>query len=362
MGKIKVTKEQLEDLFVKQNLPLNQIAKQLNCSRSAITRSLQRYGLKTGTSYKKPVIKEDPLKDYKEQIKSLYLSGKSCSEIGKLLGKSEKTISHHLQKMKVPIRSTKKMDQDQFVELWNAGKTIPEIAEYFGVSVNTVLGFKTRGENKGKFIRPQYFSQTEQVLSYLQEQFILGSLLGDLNLANPKSSRHKNSRLAIVHCEKQKELFMKKVELLGYFMGSWKYCTPKPDKRTGKVYSGYRGNSKTHKVFTDIYNSLYINGVKTITPEYLAKITHPIALAYWFMDDGSYNGNIATNSFTEQEVDFLIEWMAKKWNILCSKTHVHIKDKVQYIIHISENSRPYFEDLIKPYIVTSMQYKLKYAN
>lgn len=117
MGKIKVTKEQLEELFVKQNLPINQIAKQLNCSRSAITRNLQRYGFKQGNSYKKPVEKIDPLKDYKEQIKSLYLSGKTCAEIGKLLNKSEKTISQHLRKMGVPIRPQKKMNQEIFEKL-----------------------------------------------------------------------------------------------------------------------------------------------------------------------------------------------------------------------------------------------------
>ena len=37
--------------------------------------------------------------DYKEQIKELYLSGKTCKEIGEILSKSERTIGYHLTKM-----------------------------------------------------------------------------------------------------------------------------------------------------------------------------------------------------------------------------------------------------------------------
>ena len=86
------------------------------------------------------------------------------------------------------------------------GKTDEEIAKYFGVEVLTIRTFRTKGDNAGKFNQVRYFSQTEQQLSYIQEQFILGSLLGDTNLSKPRN-RHPNSRLALVHCEKQKELF-----------------------------------------------------------------------------------------------------------------------------------------------------------
>ena len=132
---------------------------------------------------------------------------------------------------------------------------------------------------------------------------ILGSLLGDMNIGKPRK-HHPTCRLALVQSTKQKELFMKKVEILGEFMGTYREHSYL-DSRTNNVYSTIRGNSKSHKVFNDIYNKLYINGVKTITQEYLDMIDHPIALAYWFMDDGSNNGTIATNGFTEKEVCLL---------------------------------------------------------
>lgn len=80
---------------------------------------------------------------------------------------------------------------------------------------------------------------------------------------------------------------MEKVKILKEFMGNYKLSIPSLDKRTGKIYETWRGNSKAHPVFTNIYNELYINNVKKLTKSFLDTITHPIALAYWFMDDGT---------------------------------------------------------------------------
>lgn len=151
---------------------------------------------------------------------------------------------------------------------------------------------------------------------------------------------------------------MKKVEILDKFMGSWRLNISKPDKRTGNIYSQYRGNSKTHKVFTDIYNVLYINEIKKITKEYLDMIDSPIALAYWFMDDGDKTGVLATNSFTWKEQMDLLEWMKDKWNIACSLN----KNKDTYVLRILQENRLDFEKLIFPFIIPSMFYKLKYLD
>lgn len=292
------------------------------------------------------------------KIEDLYNKGLSNLKIAKELGICNKSVSKYL-KERYGIEKkkyVKQIDQTQFEELWNEGKSDKEIAEIFGVKEITVKTFRTKGNNAGKFNIIRNFSQTIQHLSEIQDQFIRGSLLGDLNLSNPNTNRNSNSRLTIVHSIKQEELFMSKVKILGNFMGSYKLYTPFPDKRTGKVYQTWRGNSKTHKVFTDIYNELYPNGKKVLTKEFLNTITHPVALAYWFMDDGTYRGVLATHCFSESENDLIIEWMEEKWNILCTKQ----KELDKFKIHISEKSRLNFEKLIFPYIIPSMYYKLKY--
>lgn len=84
-------------------------------------------------------------------------------------------------------------------------------------------------------------------------------------------------------------------------------------------------------------------------------INHPVALAYWFMDDGSSNGTISTNCFSESEVELLIDWLYEKWKIKATKQ----KNLKKFVLHISTKSRLDFEFLIFPYIIPSMYYKLK---
>ena len=78
------------------------------------------------------------------------------------------------------------------------------------------------------------------------------------------------------------------------------------------------------------------------------------------MDDGSSNGTIATCSFTLQECSLLSKWLLTKFNI---ETTIRIvKDKNWNLLYIKEKSRKHFEELILPYIIPEMKYKLKYFN
>ena len=280
-----------------------------------------------------------------EKLHKMYLEGKTCEEIGKLTGHKTDTVSKYL-KNNYNIIPRKKVDIDELTELVKSGKTTKECAEHFGVNPSAISFWKKKVSSDVLKITPT-FSQEEHQLSHIQEQMILGSLLGDMNIGKPRK-HYPTCRLALVHSTKQKELFMKKVEILGEFMG---------DNRTNNTYSTIRGNSKSHKVFNDIYNKLYINGVKTITQEYLDMIDHPIALAYWFMDDGSHSGTIATNSFSLNEVNLLSNWLKNKFDI---NTTIQ-KNNNYYIIYITSYSRINFDELVAPYIIPSMKYKLKYT-
>lgn len=354
--KLNLNDDEIKRLYTQEHKLIREIADIMHCGKTTIQSRLKKMGVET--TKKRTNRGTDKFSEYKNLIKKLYLEGKSSNEIGKILGKSGKTILHHLSQMQVEIRSTKQIDQDIFEKLWNEGKSDKEIAEFFGMKESSIRTYRTKGENAGKFKIIRNFSQTERHLSELQDQFIRGSLLGDLNLSTPNINRSVNSRLAIVHSIKQEELFMKKVEILGEFMGNYRLYTPSPDKRTGKVYQTWRGNSKAHSVFTDIYNELYPNGKKTITKEYLDKIYHPIALAYWFMDDGCGDGVFATNCFSKQEDDLLIKWMIAKWGIKCTLQ----KNKTNFVLYITEESRLKFEKLIFPHMVPSMYYKLQYLD
>lgn len=355
MEKINIDKKDLEKLFIEKKKKIKEIAEIYKCSTDTISRRLQKFGLKEGKSYRQPKEKIDKFADKKELMKTLYLEGKTCKEVGEIVNLSEKTVSHHLRNLGVEKRPQKKINQEDFEKLWNEGKSDLEIANYFGVKETTIRSFRTRGDNSGKFSRNNFFSEKDISLTNLQKQFILGSLLGDLSISLLPNM--KNAKLCIVHSVKQQELFMKKVEILGEFMGSYKVYTTL-DSRTQHEYSTLRGNSKSHKIFTEIYHLLYPNNTKTITLEYLSEINHPIALAFWFMDDGTERGTLATHCFSYEENLLLKQWMADKWNIQCTLQ----RELDKYKLYVMSKSRLDFEKLIFPYIVPSMYYKLKFLD
>lgn len=242
--------------------------------------------------------------------------------------------------------SKNKINAEKFEELFYSGKTNKEISIQLDVTKDQVSYYiKSRGYKR---------EVKKKSLTFLQEQMLLGSLLGDLNIRLDTKNRSKNARLYIVHCENQKELFLKKVDLLEDFMGSYKLYNTTKDKRTGKIYPTYRGNSKADEEFTKLYNLTYIDNQKKVTSSFLSKITHPIALAYWFMDDGTNRGTIATNSFSSDEITLLLNFLKERFNIVATRQ----KNLDSEVIHISSESRLHFEELIFPYIIPEMYYKL----
>jgi hypothetical protein len=77
------------------------------------------------------------------------------------------------------------------------------------------------------------------------------------------------------------------------------------------------------------------------------------------MDDGSRLGKsviISTNCFTFEEMNFLCKILESKYNIIatpnkCGKNKGHI-------IYIHVNSIKLFYNIIKPYLLPSLYYKL----
>lgn len=287
-----------------------------------------------------------------EKFHKMYLEGMTCEQIGKLTGHKRNTVSKYL-KTNYNIEPSKKVDIEKLRELVKLGKTTKECAEYFNVYPSAISFWKKKINDCDLHVQVP-FSNNSFELSELQEQMILGSLLGDLNVSKSRK-QHPNCRLNLVHSAKQKELFLSKVNLLGDIMGSYKEYSYL-DNRTNNVYTTIRGSSKAHPIFTELRKLLYPNEIKTITIQYLDKIHHPIALAYWFMDDGSKHGVLSTNGFTLPEVNLLANWLLKKWNI---ETTVQ-KNANCHTLYIKAVSRKRFDDIIRPYIIPSMKYKLKF--
>ena len=170
----------------------------------------------------------------------------------------------------------------------------------------------------------------------------------------------KNARPVISQGGKQEEYFDHKCKIFEGLLGK-PSKTDRFDKRTKKMYHKYVVKFLTNPIYTKLKEELYPNGVKTVSKEWLDKIT-PRGLAFWFMDDGCNSGTIATNSFTLEECQLIQEWFANKWGIITTLQKQVNNGHLQHLIYIRAESRPKFYNLVYPYMIESMLYKLNNWN
>ena len=163
---------------------------------------------------------------------------------------------------------------------------------------------------------------TEIGMSEEQVNAIMGSLLGD-GCLRKCSDRAKGLRWN--HGEKQMEYLQWKYRALSEFARREPYTEPNPGYGSTWAILELRSLGILHSLHT----LLYPNGAqrKTVTMAYLSEITHPIALAWWFMDDGTrqagYNtGKICTNGFSQEENELLADWLLYRWGVTCSAQKV----------------------------------------
>lgn len=154
------------------------------------------------------------------------------------------------------------------------------------------------------------------------------------------------------------------------FLAERGYCNNKIPKlgirirEEGKIFYHYKINSFTFNNLNWIYNMFYIrddlnNQTTKIVPSNLMCFFSPLAIAIWFMDDGSktsHSVKIATNGFTHSEVYTLCNLFQEKYNIICS-VQKGGKDK-GYVLYVSNKSLESFRSLVKPYMLRCMLYKL----
>jgi ubiquinol-cytochrome c reductase cytochrome b subunit len=142
------------------------------------------------------------------------------------------------------------------------------------------------------------------------------------------------------------------------------YCnadTPKILTRLGKggkIRQLSRFKTFTFTSFNWIQEAFYINAIKTV-PAMVGEFLSPLALAVWIMDDGSVASSglkIATNSFTQAEVQMLCDILKRKYNLMATINSAGVPN--QYNIYISKYSMEALSNIVVPYMHPSMYYKI----
>jgi hypothetical protein len=199
----------------------------------------------------------------------------------------------------------------------------------------------------------------------LQTDLLIGTLLGDgcLQTENGQAWRYR-----AIHKAFHKQYIDHKYQILKDF------CNKEPtyqtifDSRTNKNYCRYYFNSRMSSDFRFLGSIFYKNDgtvLKKVVPKHIHRYLTPRALAYWYMDDGAlkWKGHsnavrFCTDSFSNSDVNLLINVLKEKYNLNCS---LQKKDNI-FRISILENSYIQLKDLVFPYLLPSMYYKFPDGN
>lgn len=187
---------------------------------------------------------------------------------------------------------------------------------------------------------------------------VFGSLLGDSHAE--RHSTGNGTRISFTQEAIHKEYLL----WLHNLISNMGYCTPNiPKIQTrlgigGKLRYIHRFHSFTYSSFNWIYDLWYVNGVKSV-PKNIVDFITPLAIAIWIMDDGGRVGKglkFATNCFSYEDCLLLSKILFDKYNLHTSVQSAGVKN--QYILYVFKESMPALREIVRPYIVSSMLYKL----
>lgn len=205
-------------------------------------------------------------------------------------------------------------------------------------------------------------------LTQLQKDLIFGSLLGDGNLQT--GSKGKTWRYRAIQKSEHKEYLFHKYEILKDLCGT----TPKEnellDTRTGNLIQRWSFNTLTNPSLNFFGNMFYTydsNKEKWIkkVPLKVETFLNPRALAYFYMDDGALKWfghsnamRICTENFSKEDINRIRKSLKNLYNIDTGLIKKQLKNKTSFRISIPEKSSESFRELIKPYLVDCMKYKV----
>lgn len=192
-----------------------------------------------------------------------------------------------------------------------------------------------------------------------QLDVLIGSLLGDARLeCRSIGKRHPiTARLRIHHSDKQKDYVFWKYEVFKDIVGKGprKIMVWHDSKRNKNHYSWYFHSKSLENL--GLPQKYFYRGKTKILPENVFDLITPRALAVWFMDDGSNTGNsytINTQCFSKEEQEKIVDFFKKKYNINAKI----VKEYSNFKIAIGRHEYQKLSDIIEPYIIPSMIYKI----
>ena len=245
--------------------------------------------------------------------------------------------------------------KEEFIFWYDQKYNDYEIAQIMKLSYTTI--WRWRNSMNLLPIRQKRKSISQVIVPTIEQLEILtGTLLGDSSLQYYPQYRQKSPKFKCDHGPKQKEYAQLLYDKL-YSLGSTLKRYERVDKRNKKVYINYCVQTKSNPYFLNMYKLLYTNGTKEINVDFLKNFTIK-SLAYLYMDDGyadQKTAYICTDSFSIHSQQLLINYIRINFNL----TFTIVNHGKYNRLRLSQYDFNKFCNLVRPYIIKSLQYKLK---
>lgn len=193
------------------------------------------------------------------------------------------------------------------------------------------------------------------ILSSRQREILTGLLLGDGHLETQNGGR--TYRLKV-------EQAVRKKEYVDWLFQEFRDFVRTELKEKEKTRNGNQTKNVGFSTLSvgnfRFHAKQFYQGRKKVVPKLIGKLLSPLALAVWYMDDGSQKSSLHrarilnTQGFRKQEVEDLIRILDKKFNLQAKLRN----QKDGYQIYIAAVSASRLKQIIEEYIVPCMRYKL----
>ena len=299
-----------------------------------------------------------------DEYQKLLQEGKTTLEVCQI------TSKHLVYFYNAMLKGRITLTKENFVSMYEQGMSLNEIAkqsetprEYI-TQLREFYGIKRKGATYQRRLKE------ERPLSDEAKSIVIGSLLGDchIHLLGYFSEKHSQEQLAYLQW---KASFFPDITT----DKSWGY-RESIDKRSGNLIKTHSFRTRAHSFLYEMRKKWYkkVNGGWTkIVPDDIGDMLDELALAVWFMDDGTTDWGyrkgikkyaatqpqcqICTDSFTFNEVMNLSFVLSEKFSI---ESQVKFRDgKTKPRIRFSSDNSTILLNFIKNEIHESLKYKVE---
>lgn len=231
-------------------------------------------------------------------------------------------------------------------ELVNKGLHDREISKILNCCIQSVYDYR----QKFNLRQGTDYRRREPIpLTRLQQEAMFGTLLGDGYLRT-----HRRSVIGrIDHCKKQEDYFNWKFSIFENLISLKKCeerkCTSCKSGKSESCYMTFWSNDYLKEFFEMFYVPK-----KEIPIVHLKEFYTPFAMAIHFMDDGTKD----TVGYTLMTMGFPLENVKQFQEFLKIEYGLHTRLNKKGNIVFNKESAVLYTDIIKPYIIPSMMYKI----